>query len=30
MIGSYVPAVQAYIGDFDRIYTRLNSDESIR
>jgi DNA mismatch repair protein MSH5 len=29
MIGSYVPSVEAYIGDFDRIFTRLNSDETV-
>ena len=29
MIGSYVPASQVYVGDFDRIYTRLNSNETI-
>ena len=29
MIGSYVPASEAVIGDFDRIYTRINSSDSI-
>ena len=29
MIGSYVAADSAYIGDFDRIYTRINSNDSI-
>lgn len=29
MIGSYVPASEAIIGDFDRIYTRINSSDSI-
>jgi DNA mismatch repair protein MSH5 len=29
MIGSYVPSEEAYIGDFDRIFTRLNSDETV-
>ena len=29
MIGSYVPATEATIGDFDRIFTRINSNESI-
>lgn len=28
-IGSFVPAKCAFIGDFDRIYTRLNSNDSI-
>ena len=29
MIGSYVAASEATIGDFDRIYTRMSSDESV-
>ncbi len=29
MIGSYVAADSAYIGDFDRILTRINSNDSI-
>lgn len=29
MIGSFVPSDEAYIGDFDRIFTRLNSDETV-
>jgi DNA mismatch repair protein MSH5 len=29
MIGSYVAADSAYVGDFDRILTRINSNDSI-
>ena len=29
MIGSYLPASKAIIGDFDRIYTRINSSDSL-
>lgn len=29
MIGSYVAASEAHVGDFDRIFTRLSSNESI-
>lgn len=29
MIGSYVPAAEFICGDFDRIFTRINSNESI-
>ena len=29
MIGSYVAAESAYIGDFDRIFTRINSNDSV-
>jgi DNA mismatch repair protein MSH5 len=29
MIGSYVAASEAIVGDFDRIFTRLNSNESV-
>ena len=28
-LGSFVPAEYAFIGDFDRIYTRLNSNDSV-
>ena len=28
-IGSFVPAEYAFIGDFDRIYTRLSSNDSV-
>lgn len=29
MIGSFVPAEEAYIGDFDRIFTRISTNESV-
>lgn len=29
MIGSYVPASKAVIGDFDRIFTRINSNDCV-
>ena len=29
MIGSYVPATKAIVGDFDRIFTRIASNDCI-